>query len=136
MAYNNSWLLEDRIVHSYVYGKSTADDVIAFSEDLYEKFLMNSGQPIHIIFDSTELISMPYSVKNLNEAVRAVYSHENLGWVVFVGLNSPMMRMIIAVVSQVGKVRMKEVETMEQALYFLHRVDLTLPEQAENQTEL
>ncbi|MGB1285687.1 MAG: hypothetical protein ACPG7F_04055 [Aggregatilineales bacterium] len=128
MPYTYNWLVEGRIMSLHAYGKWTLDELDTSVREFAEKYLDESSQHVHLVINVSEITSMPYNVKRIKEAVTPLHAHEMSEWTVFVGMKNPVMKMVVAIITQLNNRKVKEVETQDDALHFLRRVDVTLLE--------
>ena len=126
MAYEVRWMLENRIVYVLNTGVGTAEDVINSMREAM--ILMESTQPpVHIIIDGqTERNDI--SLSDLLTIMRSSKRSPNIGWAVYVS-ESKMNRFFGSMASQIGGAQTKSFATLPEAIAFLQRADVTLPEQ-------
>ncbi|MEO8608349.1 MAG: hypothetical protein ABI690_10725 [Chloroflexota bacterium] len=125
MAYEVRWLLENRIVYVLNTGIGTADDVINSMRES-TALMENSTAPVHIIIDGqTERNDI--SLGDLLTVMRTAPRSKNIGWAVYVS-ESKMNRFFGSIASQIAGAQTKAFETLPEAIAFLQRADITLPE--------
>ena len=130
MPYKYNWLLESHIIEVHLYGDVTVDELTVLFSNLRDEFLEGSSHPIHIMLEVSKITSIPHSLKKVKEAVSPIHAHEHSGWTVFINIKNPLFRMLVNIVAQLNKRRIREVKTIEEALELLYQVDTSLPEKA------
>ena len=125
MAYHVKWLLENRIVYVLNTGVGTAYDVVnSMSEAI--AMMENVPPPVHIIIDG-QTETNDISLSDLLTIMRKTPSSPNIGWAVYVS-ESKMNRFFGSMASQIAKAQTKAFSTLPEAITFLQRADITLPE--------
>ncbi len=125
MAYQVKWLLENRIVHVLNTGTANADDIV---NSMHEAIaLLDSGEPpVHMLVES-QTEGSDISLGDLLTIIRNNPKSNNIGWAVFVSENK-MNRFFGSMGTQISGVQTKTFPTMAEAIAFLKRADITLPE--------
>lgn len=124
MSILESWLIENRIILIHTEGNVSLADVKASNERLY--LMLNTvSAPVHIIFDGTQMQSHPLNVIELKQTLTFL-EHENIGWMVTVGMNS-IITFMNSVIAKLFGIQMLTAQTVDLALESLERIDSTLP---------
>lgn len=125
MTYQVSWLLEKRIVYVLNTGVANAEDIVNSTQEAVT--LLDSGNPpVHMIVH-TQTDRNDISLGDLLTIIRNSPSSKNIGWAVLVS-ESKMSRFFGSMASQIGGAQTKTFSTMPEAIDFLKRADITLPE--------
>jgi hypothetical protein len=124
--YKSSWLREDRIAYVELIG--IYDERLVEEVNTYMcKELLEKGQaPVHIILDASQLTGYPRNIRVLKKASETTASHPDLGWLLLVGFDNPVVKFFSTVLVQMFKLRFKQVGTVEEAVTTIERVDLSL----------
>ncbi|MGQ9909474.1 MAG: hypothetical protein ACUVS2_11630 [Candidatus Flexifilum sp.] len=128
MGFRVEWLYRDRVIFEQLYGDVTVGEIEAVAEAL--QTLAEAGQaPVHIINDVRSLRKYPINLKSIRQAVQ-VPASSNLGWLVVIQNDNPLVRFIAATIAQlvITDLRMSSVKTPEEALRFLLSRDPSLDE--------
>ncbi|MFZ4816445.1 MAG: hypothetical protein ACOYL5_18055 [Phototrophicaceae bacterium] len=120
------WLLEGQIILHHNIGDITEDDMLQGDDPLNRLLDAATSPLVHVIVLTAQQGKMPKSVSSFTQA--SWTRHPRLGWTVIVGLQDPILRFIASTAGQIFKMRMKFVETPQDALTFLQYVDSTLPQ--------
>ncbi|MEO8613368.1 MAG: hypothetical protein ABI690_36090 [Chloroflexota bacterium] len=125
MAYQVTWLVENRIVHVLNSGVANAEDVVNSMREAIA--LLDSGEaPVHMLVES-QTEGSDISLGDLLKIIRNNPKSTNIGWAVFVSENK-MNRFFGSMGTQISGVQTKTFPTMAEAIAFLKRADITLPE--------
>jgi hypothetical protein len=125
MAYAVKWLVEKRIVHVLNTGRANAEEIINSMRDAI--VLLDSGEaPVHMLVES-QVEGSDISLGDLLTIIRKSPKSTNIGWAVFVSENK-MNRFFGSMGTQISGVQTKTFPTLPEAIAFLKRADITLPE--------
>lgn len=120
------WLVEDQVFLRVAEGEVTVDEYYEHDARLINNYLEPSpATRVHGIFDLTGLDQMP-ELKVLRQA-KAI-KHSKTGWVVLVGVDNPVIKLVASVMGQMYQARFRFYNTIEEALDFLQSMDDTLPD--------
>jgi len=123
MAYEISWLIENRVVHLHVFGTVS----IAEARQAYDALLVcheKGTAPIHLILEHTGIEKFPLTLNPYNFIIEGG-SPAKGGWMLIVGDNR-QARFLGMLFSYVAKVKSRAFLKREQALEFLYDTDATL----------
>jgi hypothetical protein len=129
MPYEISWIRQERVFCIRFSGTITLEEFEAASRAGLGIFLDSAADRVHELIDCTKISRFPtnltriyaiFSAKDWQEGRRKV------GWVVFFGINSPVMRFVASAVCRMMVIRFRIVATQEDALAFLKEQDETL----------
>ena len=123
MPYNVSWLVDQRIIYTRMYGFVTGEELGAQKEEM-EPLIKNSTQLLYIITDATDTTGTNMGLRDLQKTQFA--DAANLGWAVYISPKK-MDRFFASVITQLLKKRSREFATLEEGIRFLQSVDETLP---------
>ncbi|MEL6151578.1 MAG: hypothetical protein AAFU54_28965 [Chloroflexota bacterium] len=120
------WLLADRIILHRNVGDVTAADLLDVDAPLNAMLLEGAQPEIHVIVLANPDGKGPMSLRAFTAATWM--RNERLGWTVVVGLENVILRFAADASSQVFNMKTKFVDTPEEAIAVLKRVDLSLPD--------
>lgn len=140
------WLVPGRVLR--VPG-STDRDVIVLRNRLLLAAIHNEGKKplVHCIIDhrnqyspaqlQRQPLQMRYYMDTNDEIARArLIENPMLGWIISVAIPNVAMKMAASVLSQQRNYRWREVDTLEDAFEWLEKVDSTLPNLAQMQSNI
>jgi len=126
MAYTLDWFVPNRIAVAKVGETLTLED--GYTQNSYMlPLLASADQPIHLVLDLTLTRHFPM---RLNENVLAgteYMRHPMMGWLIVVNQGSnPFLHLLVSVVGKTTGVNLRFVNSFDEALSSLHKLDLTL----------
>jgi hypothetical protein len=120
--YQVSWLLSDRIIYTSESAPLSEDDIMSFNQEILS-YLEKAAVPcVHLVMNTEHVATMP----PLTVMTRrfSFPRHPKLDWVVAISKQvNPAARVIAVAASQMRRRRYCEVESIEEALATLRRVD-------------
>ena len=120
-----TWLIEDKLLLLNSWGKLNVDEMNVLDLRITD-MLDNSPEPlVHGIHDHTRAESIP-SAKDLMQIKAG--KHPRVGWLIIVGLDNKLMKFFVSATGQVLNIRLRFMDTVEEALAFLQDIDTTLPD--------
>jgi proteasome lid subunit RPN8/RPN11 len=120
-----TWLIEHKLLLVNTWGKVNVDELSAMDSRISD-MLDNSQEPlVHGIHDHTRAESIP-SAKDLMQVKAG--KHPRVGWLIIVGLDNKLMKFFVSATGQVLNIRLRFMDTVEEALTFLQDIDSTLPD--------
>jgi len=127
MAIEIDWLLKDRVILLHFEGEITIPLLKQASDDT--KILLDecSTPLIHSIIDGTGITKYSRNILQLREASQHLFSHPRYGWLVIYGTKDNLSHFFVNMVTEFFRVKMKMVDTRQDAVDFLKSVDNTLP---------
>lgn len=126
MPFEISWLVEGRVIFAKLSGVLNEQDATLYDEHICYYLNWGKAAYIHSVVDCTQLQQIP-SFQTL--AHMKLLQHPHLGWTVTIGTNrNKVVHMLMSMMSQRGKGRLRQVEEMDDALAFLQEIDLKLPD--------
>lgn len=129
MPHELSWIIPKRVILVEITNPANDQEIPEFDQRVCQ--MLDEGDPeaalIHQILVFGDGVSTP-SMKALSSMSSP--RHPRNGWVIMVGVGSPMVPMVTSIVSQIFKIRTRTLDTPEEALVFLREVDSTLPRDA------
>jgi hypothetical protein len=122
-----AWYTDGRIIYDCPQGIITIETAQAASDAI---LALLDSQPdvspnsIHLMIDMRQVEDFP---RNLSSATQTLnyMRHPALGWTIMITANQ-VQRIFASVLAQVFRVRFKMVATLDEALSFLQRYDVTL----------
>ncbi len=120
------WLLAGRVILHRNVGDVTATDLLDVDAPLNAMLLEGTQPEVHVIVLANPHGEGPMSLRAFTAATWM--RNERLGWTVVVGLENIVLRFVADAASQVFNMKTKFVDTPEEAIAVLKRVDLSLPD--------
>ena len=126
MPMHNTWLIENEVAFTRIFGAiSSSDEIRSPMFDIKEMLETSPRSLVHIIVDITGLektLPMAQSV----QVTREVGVTSNLGWVLIVGARTPLIKFAVNATASLFQRRLRNFDTHEEALDFLNRMDTNL----------
>ncbi|MBA3870818.1 MAG: hypothetical protein ABI970_01505 [Chloroflexota bacterium] len=123
MPYKVSWLVDQRVMYTRMYGFVTGEELGAQKVEM-EALLPKDGPKLYIITDGTDTTGTNMGLRDLQKTQFA--DATNLGWAVYISPKK-MDRFFASVITQLLKKRSREFATLEEGIRFLQSIDETLP---------
>jgi hypothetical protein len=123
MAYKLFWQSEPNVVYFEIIGAFNEDEMYEACYEIRDNFLETNQGPIHIIVDPRAVDDHPRGLHAIRDASQIYINHTNLGWMILIGVESPITKFLTNVALQVLRQQFKTVKTLEDALSVLLRVD-------------
>jgi len=126
MSTKTMWLISEKIIYTQTTGKNTIDDMKLLLDQIAELLDLTDAPFVHLIIDGT-LAQMPQmSVTEIKELFSDLPNTGEIGWTVVV-TPSPFLRFLGTLAMQFGKMRSRQVATVDDGLRFLTENDESLP---------
>jgi hypothetical protein len=124
MAHVISWYLDKRIVLVQYSGTLTSTEL---QTAIPETFRMMDGgiPPLYMVIDVSAVEKFPMNLGELKRFTEA--KHPSLSWVGMVGMN-PLARFIISALSQFADLKIRPVNTVEEAVAYFSDIDNSVKE--------
>lgn len=123
MKTNITWYLENRIILAHVVGDNSLEDFYVINETIIQ-YLDQGTAPVHLLIDVTELGNIPSNILKVKQAFTYL-DHPSIGWSFFIGEMNAIKKFIVSLTTQMSGLDAKTVDTFEEALLALYRVDVT-----------
>jgi len=127
MSIEVSWYVENALLYGYGSGINELEDLRVMNDEVLA--LLNNGSSsnlVHFLIDLRDLKQMPSLSKQGKMYTYA--KHPRAGWQVFIGLEDPIQRFTIFMLSEVMKIRFRRFSTIPEGIAFLQSIDSTLPD--------
>jgi hypothetical protein len=121
------WHTEKEIILVHMEGDLRSEQK-RYQEALHETDALiaeSSRELVHIIFDMSE-VEHTLPMLDAMSIMQGHDSNPRAGWVMIVGLDNPLLRMVSSITAQMGASRIKMVMTMKKAVEFLYDRDESL----------
>lgn len=119
-----AWYLENRIILAHVADDNTIEDLAVINKAIVQ-YLEQGTAPIHLLIDVTEMGSIPSNIAKIKQTFTYL-DHPSIGWSLFIGHMNAIEKFIVSITTQMSKLDAKTVDTIEDAIAVLNRVDATL----------
>lgn len=134
MSHKVRWLIEDRVVfHKHSTTLIKDDILLMFSKTI--DMMSSVDEPVHIVADLSEVKSLTPDFGNISELKKISQSfleHPNLGESIFYGSSNKIVNFFGNILFQLAKREWKSVDSYEDAVNTLIRLDPALKEEFEN----
>jgi hypothetical protein len=124
--YKSYWLVDKRVAFLEIIGDFDEAGMIEFNTHLRDEYLEKGERPIHCIIDAAGLTGYPRNIGTLRRGTSISVNHPNIGWVVLVGFDNPLVKFLASAVVQILGIKFKQVESLAEAREILSRVDTRL----------
>jgi hypothetical protein len=127
MSVQVSWYVENAVLYAYGTGINELDDLRVMNDDVLSYIESSSGTGlIHFLIDLRDLKKMPsFSTQG---KMYTYVKHPRAGWQVFIGLDDPIQRFTIFMLSEIMKIRFRRFSTIPEGIAFMQSIDGTLPD--------
>ncbi|PJF39727.1 MAG: hypothetical protein D6737_18295 [Chloroflexi bacterium] len=128
MPFEVSWYLENRVVLVQPKGMMASADMAEMNTEILK--LIHAGRDagtdkVHTIIDVRALQRMPVNISGLSDTLKHVKDPAQ-GWIIMVGAKSSI-RFLARIVSQIARADFCAVETFDDGIATLQRLDASLP---------
>jgi hypothetical protein len=119
------WFYEGLVIHAQLEGILTGPDLTEYADNL-DKLIATSDAPlIHLITDLSGMEMYP----SLGEVMRSLHMPPRLGWTLVMGAKTnKIVRFLMQVITSSMRLRFRELESIDEAVDFLQKMDTTLPD--------
>ena len=125
MSVGVTWLVEGHLLLLNSWGKVNVDELAAMDVRIHD-MLTNATVPlVHGIHDHCKAQQIP-SAKDLMKVKSG--NHPRVGWLIIIGLDNKLMKFFVSVAGQVLNIRLRFMNSLDEALAFLQEIDSTLPD--------
>jgi hypothetical protein len=127
MAYDISWLIENRIIHIIINGDVNSDALNAMTDDVMRLLDENHTPQVHLLINDKQIKVVPKQILKMLNSSRSL-RHPRLGWLIIYGTDNKLFRFLTQMLSRMINLKQRRFLTQEEAITFLQTVDATLPE--------
>jgi hypothetical protein len=126
MSYTINWHIPNRVAIVQIEETLTLED--GYAQNSYMMPLLNEAdQPIHMIIDLTLTRKFPMRLDENVWAGTQYMRHPMMGWLMIINRGSnPLLHMLMSVVGKTTGVKVRFVDSFDEALTSLQKLDLTL----------
>lgn len=124
MAYELSWLVENRVIYENLAGNLTLDELREVGK-LVGEYVATGTPFVHLLADLTQVGKFPMNLREINNIFENPYP-DRFGWMVGV-TNNQVVRFFGTMIPQLQGARIRMFASADEALRFLQSVDETLP---------
>lgn len=127
MSVRVSWYADNAVLYAYGTGINELDDLNVMNQEVLAFLDSAEGTGlIHFLIDLRDLKQMP-SLSTQGK-MYTYAKHPRCGWQVFIGLDDPIQRFTIFMLSEVMKIRFRRFSTVPEGIAFIQSIDATLPD--------
>jgi hypothetical protein len=123
MGFDIRWIKEGHLFVVDFIEPVVDDEAQDFNDAINDYFDSSSRLLVHGIFDFTRSSSI-FTIKRM--ARFTFPKHPRMGWNVFVAMPNKQVAFFVSIATQIFKVRVRTVATLEEALEFIHYIDQTI----------
>jgi hypothetical protein len=120
MAYQLSWLSEDRILLNTLSGEITAKEIKSYTSRILQ-MMDEAEHPFHVITDMRQVEMMP-PMNEFSKAIAPLTDREMRGWLLAVTTN-PLMRMMGNIAVQLAGGKSRLFKSVDEALLFIEELE-------------
>lgn len=125
MPVENRWYIEGRVVLTRLFGNVTVDELEAASKE--GTALNDSGvAPVYGIVDMTGLEHFPSRLSDVTKLIQGGKS-DKLSWIIVYGIPNRMANFLATVFAQLVRTNFKVVNTQDEALQLVERLEGKMP---------
>lgn len=125
MSFGVTWLVEGHLVLLQSWNTFNIDELHEMDMRIGQMLDHATAPLVHGIHDHRRTQQLP-SAKDLMKLKSG--NHPRVGWLIFVGLDNKLLKFFVSATGQVFNLRLRFMDTIEEALTFLQDVDSTLPD--------
>lgn len=121
------WYCPERIIYVHISGILTIEQIAeGHQRNIALMEAVAHSDPVHFIFDSTDMKQGPTNFLEIRRAGRNFYRHQRLGWSIGVG-DSTLIRFVSSTIAQFSAIDYRAFAYLEEGIQFLQETDTTLP---------
>jgi len=122
-----TWLIAGRVLYAARSGQESLEALASFTQQVIQH-LENAGPPpVHIIWNMSGLIVDGVDRQQAIPFLNRIMQHHDVKWFVVVDVGmKPFRRLMASTILRLIGVRWRTVDSREDALAFLRRVDASL----------
>jgi len=131
MAITVDWLNEGNII-SLTFTDEITIDELAIATNQAVALIDSVATPlVHSIIDGTQVTKYPHNILQLREASKLSFNHPRYGWLMIYGAPDGLSSFFVNMVTSFFRVRVRMVDTLDEAIDFLKSVDINVAEDLE-----
>ncbi|PJF21133.1 MAG: hypothetical protein CUN56_12645 [Phototrophicales bacterium] len=125
MPYDLSWYIEKRVMMIYLTGHITTEELYEMTDET--RVLLEQGEgKVHALVDYSQAESIPRSLSTLVNEIKREKDPKQGITILIMPKTNKMMQFVANIMMQVIGLEFRQVQTMDEALNTLRRVDPTL----------
>lgn len=117
-------LVEGHLGLTPLWGQFTTEELSHYDQTALGAISRGQHPLMHNIYDCSGLDSLPPLIEM---SKLQVGQHPRVGWIIFVGIRSDLLKFILSMTTQMFGHRLRFMKSHTEALQFLQQVDSTLP---------
>jgi len=121
MGIKYGWLVDQKVMYTAMYGVVNNKEYQQWADETKVLYDAVPHDRFHILVDCTELEKTPM----LNDLLN-IHFHKKRDWIIAFGMQNQLVKFAASMVLQVTRTNMKLVDTLDESLAILGRVDLGL----------
>jgi len=124
MSIGVTWLVEGHLLLLNSWGDVNVAELAAMDSRINEMLTSSKVPLVHGIHDHSLALKIP-SAKDLMKVKAG--QNPRVGWLIIIGLDNKLMKFFVSVAGQVLNIRLRFMNSLDEALAFLQDMDSTLP---------
>lgn len=129
MSYQIQWYQEPHVILVRIAGDVTAPEVETIFTELAQ-YATQGTRPLFVVSDLSELGRYPINAAEYQKAVRALAGQIDTS--ILIGMSSPILKFISSFLSQISQYELRLVDSLDEALALIERLQPGLLKQPEN----
>lgn len=127
MAYSVRWQIPKKVIHIQFSGEVRLEEARSLTLELLK--MVEEGQdPVHLITDQSKVSISAINTMGLVDTFSPLLKNTKLGWCLFYGTQHRFIYFITQVISNLSRIKYRQVANLEAGLAFLQEKDHTLSE--------
>ena len=119
MPYEIKWYLEPHIIYVHISGDVDAAEVKAIFRELSEHAAQGT-RPVYVVSDLSDLGRYPINAAEYQKAVKILAGYIDVS--IVIGMSSPILKFISSFISQISQYELRMVDTLDEALAIIERL--------------
>ena len=126
MPYKTMWYKPDRVAYLELLGEFSLEEMVESSEAIRDQYLEVGTSPVHLVCDLRGLSGHSRDLRAARRAAEIYLNHPSMGWVIVIGMDSPIVKFLLSIISQMTQTDVKTVQSLEEVDMVLRRIDGSL----------
>jgi len=131
MPIEHTWLIEGKVISIITMGDVTLDD-LKLSAKLTSGILDTSDTTVHLIVNLAQTYEFASDISEINVFMTPINRHPRMGWSIVYRAQNKLVRFIITLASQITRSRVRVVNTRNDAINALMKLDPALSVELES----
>ncbi|MBE0690607.1 MAG: hypothetical protein IH587_10855 [Anaerolineae bacterium] len=125
MPVTTNWYVPNAVIYTRFSGEPTEDDIVSNSHAINVMVAESDRPRVHVLTDFTAVTTAtPLAV--ILRASKFTRPHERIGWVITIGEQDPVIKLMAKIARQLVHLKTRGVDTVEDAIDILKSLDDTI----------